>query len=27
MFSTPSVMDSAGFCGKPDKGRTGPTSG
>ena len=23
----PSVMDAAGFCGKPDKGRTGPNSG
>ena len=22
-----SVMDAAGFCGKPDKGRTGPNSG
>lgn len=27
MLPTPSVMDSGGFCGKPDKGRKGPTSG
>ena len=27
MLPTASVMDSAGFCGKPDKGRTGPSSG
>lgn len=26
-YPTPSVMDSAGFCGKPDKGRKGPHSG
>ena len=26
-FPTPTVMDAAGFCGKPDKGRTGPNSG
>ncbi len=26
-YPTPSVMDAAGFCGKPDKGRTGPNSG
>lgn len=24
---TPTVMDAAGFCGKPDKGRTSPNSG
>ena len=27
LMPSPSVMDSAGFCGKPDKGRMGPTSG
>jgi len=26
-YPTPTVMDAAGFCGKPDKGRTGPNSG
>ena len=26
-YPTPSVMDSAGFCGKPDKNRKGPNSG
>ena len=26
-WPTPSVMDSAGFHGKPDKGRTSPNSG
>lgn len=26
-FPTPTVMDSAGFMGQPDKGRTGPNSG
>ncbi len=27
LLVTPTVMDSAGFCGKPDKGRTSPNSG
>lgn len=26
-YPTPTAMDAAGFCGKPDKGRTGPNSG
>ena len=26
-FPTPTCMDAAGFCGKPDKGRKGPNSG
>jgi len=26
-FPTPTRMDAAGFCGKPDKGRKGPNSG
>lgn len=26
-FPTPSTMDAAGFCGKPDVGRVGPNSG
>ncbi|TAN40776.1 MAG: hypothetical protein EPN22_16900 [Nitrospirae bacterium] len=26
-WPTPTVMDAAGFCGKPDKGRTSPNSG
>lgn len=27
LWPTPTCMDAAGFCGKPDKGRTGPNSG